>query len=181
MSACFMHSLSVTPCHTVYFALLTLRHFEGDRVLKRLRKVSTKSVHFAKFFKLHRKSTGLTMGSPDNCLCWLVISSLIAVQYHCQPLIMAATALSDTPTPQWYVRVCACASVGVEMCVVLRLSASVNSCLVIILIVSYRMCLFVNEYGTLRYYWQTCSRHVGSLKNKFLLLWESLTDKLRSL
>lgn len=130
--------------------------------MKRLRKVSTKSVQFAKFFKLHHKSTGLTMGSPDNCLCWLVISSLIAVQYHCQPLIMPATALSDTPTPQWYVCVC------VEMCVVLRLSASVNSCLVIILIVSYRMCLFVNEYGTLRYYWQTCNRHVESIKNKFL-------------
>lgn len=51
------------------------------------------------------------MGWPDNCLYWQAISSLIAVQYHCQPLIMAAAALSDTPTPQWYVRACTCALV----------------------------------------------------------------------
>lgn len=32
------------------------------------------------------------MGWPDSCLYWQAISSLIAVQYHCQPLIEAPTA-----------------------------------------------------------------------------------------
>lgn len=64
------------------------------------------------------------MGWPDNCLYWQPISSLIAVQHHCQPLIMAGTALSDTLTPQWCVRSCAYPRVRALVCT--HTSASTN-------------------------------------------------------
>lgn len=78
------------------------------------------------------------MGWPDNCLYWQAISSLIAVQYHCQPLIMAGTALSDTLTPQWCVRVC------VSLCVFEHLFACVHLGLQIILM--FIMYFFVYVY-----------------------------------
>lgn len=64
------------------------------------------------------------MGWPDSCLYWQAISSLIAVQYHCQPLIMAGTALSDTLTPQWCV--CMCIFVCVWALVCMHTSTSAN-------------------------------------------------------
>lgn len=61
------------------------------------------------------------MGWLDNYLYWQAISSLIAVQYHCQPLIMAGTALSDKLTPQWCVCVCV-------LCVFLCLRTCLHAC-----------------------------------------------------